>query len=64
MSWKIGILNELWVIYFDFTWRKLAKKCDFNDFLGHFDLKITLFWLEISPLCKRVIFSGLLAPKK
>ena len=42
----------------------MAKKSVFNKFLGHFDIKITLFLLEISLLCKRIPISGLLAPKK
>ena len=33
-----------------------AQKCVFKDFWGHFDIKITIFLLKISPLCKRILF--------
>ena len=58
------MLNGLWVIYLDLKRKEIAQKCVFKDFWGHFDIKITLFLLKISPLYKRILFSGLLAPKK
>jgi hypothetical protein len=58
------MLNGLGNIYPDLKRRKIGKNVDFHDFLGCFDVTMTPFWLKISPLCKRNIFSRPLAPKK
>ena len=54
------MLNGLGVIYPDLKRRKICKKGIFHDFQGYFTLKITLFLLKNSLLCKRNIFPLLL----